>query len=1149
MKFEYRKEIIMKKNTFKVWSAVLAFIIGFEAASPEFAFRSSDANAVDIRVAVSGSGTVKSVTANETTEETAPVKEDYVYAPEAAIRADSAAKKLYGDVNGDGEVTYEDAEALEGKTLKNCPQGDVNADGKLDGNDADLINEYTWYDDGYFPVGKYYDPAIKYMTRAEWIHAIASVLVLDTGNKALQADMFGDLDGCDYADEITILGNMGIIDRDDDGNFRPDAYADRCFAAEVLNRLYGSESYDLWAEAIEKGWFKADNGEFHDKLYITEEETAVNAEVAKNAPFIIRQDMKLTADLTVDNDLWIWGELDLNGHKLTAKKSVAISGSLSVHKGSAVISGDLNVSGGYISMADTSDKITVNGNADIESYSELKAGTIEFKGNVKMEGFGGSGSNTVVLSGKKAQTLDLYDSSFSNLKITNSDSRSVIVSKSLYVTGKVTADGQKLSLEADPKSKERISVDIDDLTADSVEIKGDAGLHIGEFNGSSITVNGDAETFDETHLNGAAFTVTGDLYQRNILTPGGGTVHVDGEFENESGSYLVMADSNDKLYVGGDTHLHYLSSVENGVLEFCGILYLEDTKFSGENIAVFPGTGDVSIFTDDGSTFAGISIPDSDKRAFNYSGPLKAISLDCGESPLSIKGSSDMFAPGRLSCSEFTVDGNCVLGDISQGSCKKITLNGDVKLAGKVSLDGDEITVSGKLTSDPGSDGSLTEIKDSTLSAKEFVIENGQFQLSGGSFNVEGDISVKGGGISLDGAEMTSGGKCAISTKYSSTLSGSKLSAKELSLSAIMSLDESSVIVSGDVSLKGGRVSYKDASSCISAGGNTVLDLGGLRGDGKFSCAGDLTVEQGDLTDIILELTGEKAQNVVIPETDSTLAGLSVLNSDKRSVNINGVLRAAALSGDGKKVSISTDGLGIGAMQLDTDTEITGNVKILGTNKLQTDIDLNGHVLSVKGDLYQTAGVMNINKGKLDISGDYVTGTGEDKSALTPSVGTLSMVNEEDTVTVGGSFITMSSSRSELTDGTLEIKGDFYQYDEGSEFAFAASDKHKVIFSGKKKQTITFESYESSHFNYLEMTQEQAMYDFTNGQCWKFPGDANEDGSVDLKDVVLMRQSLSGWDVEICLKNVDVNGDGSFDLKDLTILRRYLAGGWDVTLQ
>ena len=63
----------------------------------------------------------------------------------------------------------------------------------------------------------------------------------------------------------------------------------------------------------------------------------------------------------------------------------------------------------------------------------------------------------------------------------------------------------------------------------------------------------------------------------------------------------------------------------------------------------------------------------------------------------------------------------------------------------------------------------------------------------------------------------------------------------------------------------------------------------------------------------------------------------------------------------------------------------------------------------------------------------------------------------------------------------------------------------------------------------------------------KQSGDVNEDGSVDQKDVTLMRRALAGWEVTINETNADVNADGSFDLKDVTILRRYLAG-WDVTL-
>ena len=63
------------------------------------------------------------------------------------------------------------------------------------------------------------------------------------------------------------------------------------------------------------------------------------------------------------------------------------------------------------------------------------------------------------------------------------------------------------------------------------------------------------------------------------------------------------------------------------------------------------------------------------------------------------------------------------------------------------------------------------------------------------------------------------------------------------------------------------------------------------------------------------------------------------------------------------------------------------------------------------------------------------------------------------------------------------------------------------------------------------------------------PGDPNKDGSVDLKDVVLIRRWLAGgWDAVINEANADVNGDGVVSSKDLVVLRRYLAGGWDAEL-
>ena len=54
-------------------------------------------------------------------------------------------------------------------------------------------------------------------------------------------------------------------------------------------------------------------------------------------------------------------------------------------------------------------------------------------------------------------------------------------------------------------------------------------------------------------------------------------------------------------------------------------------------------------------------------------------------------------------------------------------------------------------------------------------------------------------------------------------------------------------------------------------------------------------------------------------------------------------------------------------------------------------------------------------------------------------------------------------------------------------------------------------------------------------------GDVNDDGSIDGKDLIVLRRYLVGSDVEI-FAGADVNGDGAVDGKDVIILRKYLVG-------
>ncbi len=59
------------------------------------------------------------------------------------------------------------------------------------------------------------------------------------------------------------------------------------------------------------------------------------------------------------------------------------------------------------------------------------------------------------------------------------------------------------------------------------------------------------------------------------------------------------------------------------------------------------------------------------------------------------------------------------------------------------------------------------------------------------------------------------------------------------------------------------------------------------------------------------------------------------------------------------------------------------------------------------------------------------------------------------------------------------------------------------------------------------------------------PGDANGDGTVNGKDVTVIRRYNANWDEDINLLAADVNGDGAVNGKDVTQIRRYNAN-WDV---
>lgn len=136
-------------------------------------------------------------------------------------------------------------------------------------------------------------------------------------------------------------------------------------------------------------------------------------------------------------------------------------------------------------------------------------------------------------------------------------------------------------------------------------------------------------------------------------------------------------------------------------------------------------------------------------------------------------------------------------------------------------------------------------------------------------------------------------------------------------------------------------------------------------------------------------------------------------------------------------------------------------------------LNLNEQTLHVNGNVIVSKGTFKINGGTVDICGDLRIQTENIDTngnvSYSDSYGYLNMTNENDYVKIGGDFVTYSrySHSGYLTEGTLDVKGDFTQIS-GNGSNFYASENHRTILSGDKLQTVAGNST-NTHFAVLEL--------------------------------------------------------------------------------
>ena len=221
---------------------------------------------------------------------------------------------------------------------------------------------------------------------------------------------------------------------------------------------------------------------------------------------------------------------------------------------------------------------------------------------------------------------------------------------------------------------------------------------------------------------------------------------------------------------------------------------------------------------------------------------------------------------------------------------------------------------------------------------------------------------------------------------------------------------------------------------------------------------------------------GNTAQSITfadVYDTNSSFAKLELANTSTDGITVNNhVYVNTELKNPSCKVT--------GDINLKSSAVINNNfchnsITIVGYRELSEDLvvdgdlyvnnelNLKGHTLNVKGNTYINGSDIKLSKGTFICEGNLECVNVYRTSAY------IHMTDEDDSAIIYGNFTCNSYyGSSYMTAGTLEIKGNFTQNTTYSDSNFTASGTHKVIFSGDKKQTITFAS-SKSYFNIVEI--------------------------------------------------------------------------------
>ncbi len=166
-----------------------------------------------------------------------------------------------------------------------------------------------------------------------------------------------------------------------------------------------------------------------------------------------------------------------------------------------------------------------------------------------------------------------------------------------------------------------------------------------------------------------------------------------------------------------------------------------------------------------------------------------------------------------------------------------------------------------------------------------------------------------------------------------------------------------------------------------------------------------------------------------------------------------------------------------------------------------------------------------------------------------PGITALRLVIDYDDTVLEMTGFTFGDALSSMNKGTSEKYGNHYSFSMYSAIADLTDNGSLAIIKFKIKDDAEDGEYP------ITITYDSDDIFNLNGDCINFDveigaimvnscllGDVNDDGKINMRDVVLLQQVVNGWNVAYNKDAADHNGDGKINMRDIVALQQYING-------